>query len=100
MENYYEDKIKQKTEENPVVIKTDDKEIKNTNSQKRRGGLTSYFIVALCAALIGGMIGGYIFPTYLYGSIIPIPENSQEIVKQDGNITINTKDDINFAAAV
>ncbi len=101
MEKYYEDKVKQKSDESPVETKTDNTEIKNTQNPKRKKrGLTSYFIVALCAAIIGGMIGGYIFPTYLYGNVIPIPENSQEIVKQDGNITINTKDDINFAAAV
>ncbi len=101
MEKYYEDKVKQKNQESPVEIKTDDTEIKNTEPSKRKKrGLTSYFIVALCAAIIGGMIGGYIFPTYLYGNVIPMPENSQEIAEQNSNITINTSDNINFAAAV
>ncbi len=52
---------------------------------KRRKGLLSYFIVALIAALIGGLISSYIAPTYLYGNILPVPRfyengnNGQEI---------------------
>ncbi|MFO7887338.1 MAG: trypsin-like peptidase domain-containing protein [Eubacteriales bacterium] len=99
MEKYYKDRIKEKTEEKPVKTNTNEKEIKKSEGKKRRG-LTSYFIVALCAAIIGGMIGGYIFPSYLYGNIIPVPENLQQTVEQNESTTINTSDNINFAAAV
>ncbi len=101
MEKYYENKVKQKSEESPVETKANNTEIKNNEpKKKRKKGLTSYFVVALCAAIIGGMIGGYIFPTYLYGNVIPMPENSQQTIEQNEDITISTRDNINFAAAV
>lgn len=40
----------------------------------KKRGIFSYFIVALTAAIIGGLISAYIAPTYLYGKVIPIPE--------------------------
>jgi S1-C subfamily serine protease len=101
MERYYEDKIKKKTENKQEEKTYEEKsEISKINNKTKKRGLTSYFIVALCAALIGGMIGGYIFPTYFYGNIIPVPENNQQIISQGENITINTKDNINYVAAV
>ena len=97
MEKYYEDKIKEK----PVKIKKNEIEIKNTEDKKRKSkGFTSYIVLALCAAIIGGMIGGYIFPTYLYGNVIPLPEKFQQKIEQNESTTINTSDNINFAAAV
>src|SRR6056297_2607555 len=97
MEKYYEDKIKEK----PVKIKKNEIEIKNTEDKKRKSkGFTSYIVLALCAAIIGGMIGGYIFPTYLYGNVIPVPEKFQQKIEQNESTTINTSDNINFAAAV
>jgi len=97
MEKYYEDKIKEK----PVKIKKNEIETKNTENKKRKTkGFTSYLILALCAAIIGGMIGGYIFPTYLYGNVIPVPEKFQQTIEQNESTTINTSDNINFAAAV
>jgi len=101
MGKYYEDKINKKTEdkleEKNYEVKSETSQV---NKQTKKRGLTSYFIVALCAALIGGMIGGYIFPTYFYGNIIPMPENNQQIISQGENITINTRDNINYVAAV
>src|SRR6056297_1728854 len=97
MEKYYEDKIKEK----PVKIKKNEIEIKNTEDKKRKSkGFTSYIVLALCAAIIGGMVGGYIFPTYLYGNVIPLPEKFQQKIEQNESTTINTSDNINFAAAV
>ena len=97
MEKYYEDKIKEK----PVKIKKNEIEIKNTEDKKRKSkGFTSYIVLALCAAIIGGMVGGYIFPTYLYGNVIPVPEKFQQTIEQNESTTINTSDNINFAAAV
>jgi len=102
MEKYYEDKIKKPEKEIEKKEQKIFEEVNNEDKNKKikKRGLTSYFVVALCAAVIGGMIGGYIFPTYLYGNIIPIPENSQQIIRQDGEITINTDEDINYVAAV
>src|SRR6056297_1956345 len=101
MEKYYKDKIKTTNEEKPVEVKNENSKNSKTENQKvKKRGLISYFIVALCAAIIGGMIGGYIFPTYFYGNIIPIPGENQQAVSQGEDITINTNDNINFAAAV
>src|SRR6056297_979026 len=99
MEKYYKDRIEEKNEEKLAKINTNEKEMKNNKGEKRRG-LTSYFLVALCAAIIGGMIGGYLLPTYLYGNVIPVPENFQQTIEQNESTTINTSDNINFAAAV
>src|SRR6056297_972615 len=101
MEKYYKDKIKTTNEEKPVEVKNENSKNSKTENQKvKKRGLISYFIVALCAAIIGGMIGGYIFPTYFYGNIIPLPGENQQAVSQGEDITINTNDNINFAAAV
>lgn len=59
---------------------------------KKRGGF-SYFLVALIAALIGGIIAAYIVPNYLYGKIMPVPDiykKGQEEYNQ--NVTITPKD--------
>ncbi|HSH36693.1 serine protease HtrA [Schnuerera sp.] len=40
----------------------------------KKRGVFSYFIVALIAAVIGGIVSVYIAPTYLYGKVIPTPE--------------------------
>lgn len=100
MEKYYQDKIKNKDEEKQIEVKYEKEENNIKSEEPKKRSLKSYFIVALCAAVIGGMIGGYIFPTYLYGNIIPAPDNNQQIISQGENITINTSDNINFAAAV
>jgi len=101
MEKYYKDKIKTTNEEKPFEVKNENSKNSKTENQKvKKRGLISYFIVALCAAIIGGMIGGYIFPTYFYGNIIPLPGENQQAVSQGEDITINTNDNINFAAAV
>ncbi|WP_120168965.1 serine protease HtrA [Thermohalobacter berrensis] len=66
----------------------------------KRRGLFSYFLVALIAALIGGLISAYIAPTYLYGNIIPVPEIYQGNGGNNQQINITTKDDITAVTAV
>ncbi|MBS4538508.1 trypsin-like peptidase domain-containing protein [Clostridium sp. D2Q-11] len=66
--------------------------------EKPKRGFISYFIVALVAALIGGLISAYIAPQYLYGNIIPIPNNGGNVNPQ--NITINSQEDMNIVSAV
>ena len=59
------------------------------NRPPKRRGFLSYIIVALIAAMVGGISSAYIAPTYLYGKIIPMPEIylRDEIVAEN-NLTI------------
>lgn len=57
---------------------------------KKNRSLWSYFIVALVAAIIGGVISVYLAPNYLYGKILPVPDiydGNPSIVEKDVNIT-------------
>ena len=68
---------------------------------KKRGNFFSYFLVALIAAIIGGVIASYIAPTYLYGKVLPTPDiykNGVQNSKQE--ININTKNNISAVTAV
>lgn len=68
--------------------------------QKKRN-IFSYFIVALIAAIIGGIVSAYIAPTYLYGKLIPIPNvYNGEISKTGEKINITPKEDISAVEAV
>lgn len=71
------------------------------NKQPRKRGLFSYFIVALIAAIIGGIFGSYIAPTYLYGKILPVPELFiREGVNPINKINITPTEDISMVSAV
>lgn len=68
--------------------------------QKRRS-IFSYFIVALIAAIIGGVVSAYIAPTYLYGRLIPMPDMYKGEVSETGEkISITPKEDISAVEAV
>lgn len=57
---------------------------------KKNRSLLSYFIVALIAAIIGGVVSVYIAPTYLYGKLLPMPDAYKKEapnVQQGINIT-------------
>lgn len=57
---------------------------------KKNRSLWSYFIVALVAAIIGGVISVYLAPNYLYGKILPVPDiydGNPSIVEKNVNIT-------------
>lgn len=72
-----------------------------TPKRRKSGGMFSYFVVALIAALIGGFISAYIAPVYLYGNIIPFPKvYEQDITENGGEIKITPRDDINTVTAV
>ncbi|MBZ2175671.1 trypsin-like peptidase domain-containing protein [Schnuerera sp. xch1] len=68
----------------------------------KRKGIFSYFIVALIAAIVGGLVTAYIAPTYLYGKVIPLPDiyqqNKSPNIAQNINITPN--EDISVVEAV
>lgn len=73
------------------------------NRQAKKRGFSSYVLVALISAIIGGIVSSYIAPTYLYGKILPMPEIYQEridIHRPINEITINPTDDYNAVTAV
>ena len=67
---------------------------------RKRKGVFSYFIVALIAALIGGIISSYVAPAYLYGKYLPIPELYKKNITENAEIKIIPKDDITTVTAV
>lgn len=67
----------------------------------KRRGIFSYFLVAIIAGLIGGLVSVYVAPVYLYGKILPTPEIFIESQPYTANpITINPVDGTNVVAAV
>lgn len=52
----------------------DDYNYYSYNRPPKKNRAFSYILVALIAAIIGGIFGSYIAPTYLYGKLIPVPE--------------------------
>ncbi len=67
---------------------------------KRRSRF-SYFVVALIAAIVGGIISAYIAPVYLYGKVIPMPDIYKgKVSNVEQKINITTKDDISAVSAV
>ncbi|MBW4828316.1 MAG: trypsin-like peptidase domain-containing protein [Clostridiaceae bacterium] len=78
-----------------------DRPIVDRKPPRKRGNFFSYFLVALIAAIIGGVISSYIAPTYLYGKVLPTPniyKNGVQNSKQE--ININPKDNISAVTAV
>lgn len=71
------------------------------NRQPKKNRTFSYFIVALVAAIIGGIFGSYIAPTYLYGKFLPMPELYQgKGVSPINEITITPTENITSVTAV
>ncbi|WP_427340518.1 serine protease HtrA [Caloranaerobacter sp. DY30410] len=67
---------------------------------RKKKGVFSYFIVALIAALIGGIISSYVTPAYLYGKYLPVPELYKKNVAENVQIKITPKDNITTVTAV
>ena len=69
---------------------------------KKSRSLWSYFIVALIAAIIGGVISVYIAPNFLYGKLIPIPEIYRKDMPTavEQGVSIIPKEDISAVEAV
>ncbi len=68
---------------------------------RRKGSFLSYFIVALVAALIGGVLSPYVGNKFIYGKILPEPNIQAE--KNEGsssNVTITPKDEMSVGTAV
>lgn len=67
----------------------------------KRRNIFSYFVVALIASIIGGLVSVYIAPTYLYGKVIPIPDIYKgEINSKVEEINITPTNDITAVEAV
>lgn len=66
---------------------------------KRHAGL-SYLAMGLIGSLIGGFITVAIAPTYLYGKVLPYPQNSGSNTQLGQQIVIKTQDNITTATAV
>lgn len=67
----------------------------------KKRGLFSYFVVALIAATIGGLVSVYIAPNYLYGKLIPFPEiYTKEVTPNVSPVNILPADNISSVEAV
>lgn len=66
--------------------------------QPKRRGLFSYFVVALIAAIVGGLLTAYIAPNYLYGKLIPMPEIYEEDTSEPEGDKVNITPNQNIDA--
>lgn len=71
------------------------------NRPPKPRGFLSYIIVALIAAIVGGVISAYIAPTYLYGKVLPMPEIYNSSINSPNNeINITPLEDMTPVEAV
>ncbi len=68
----------------------------NRKPPRKKGGFFSYFLVALIAAIIGGLIGSYLGPSILSKSKSP----ESQIPKDPKQVNITPKDDVSNVTAV
>lgn len=74
--------------------------MRNSYYPKKRGGFFSYFMVAIIAAIIGGLISPYIAPN-LYGKILPMPKGyDTQPTKEPEQINITPEDSVSNVSAV
>lgn len=79
----------------------DDYNYYSYNRPPKKRGFFSYFLVALIAAIIGGIFSSYIAPNYLYGKVLPMPEIfERQEVGSINEININPTEDISVVSAV
>jgi S1-C subfamily serine protease len=98
----HENLLESKIEEPKPIRHFDYNEVRSHKKEtyKRPSGL-SYLAVGIIGAMIGGFIMAAIAPTYLFGKIIPYPENNKADSTQLGQqIVIKPSDDITVATAV
>lgn len=74
--------------------------MRNNYYPERRGGFFSYLLVAIIAAIIGGLISPYLAPN-LYGKILPMPKiYENQPTKKSEQINITPEDSISNVSAV
>ncbi len=79
----------------------DDYNYQSYNRPPKKRSSISYIIVALIAAVIGGLITSYIAPTYLYGKYLPMPAiYANQSSGPAHQIQISTTEDISTVTAV
>ncbi len=96
IENVVEERSVEQPIINPVVQETSNPK---RETYKRPSGL-SYLAMGLIGALIGGFIMAAIAPTFLYGKVIPYPENNGGNTQLGQQIVIKTQDNVTTATAV
>lgn len=87
-------------ERTDIAVYTEDTTEHKTLPKKRR--FFPYFIVALVAAIIGGLMSSYIAPNYLYGKLLPTPSiynTEKSYDAQKTNIVVNNDTSIESAVA-
>lgn len=96
-ENLLENKV-----EEPKPINNDEHyETKDQKKEtyKRHSGL-SYLAIGIVGAMIGGFIMAAIAPAYLFGKVIPYPENKVDTTQLAQQLVIKPSEDITIATAV
>jgi serine protease Do len=66
---------------------------------RRHLGL-SYLAIGIIGAMIGGFIMAAVAPTYLFGKVIPYPQNKVDTTQLGQQVVINPSNDITVASAV
>lgn len=88
IEDIYEPVNDDNVTENNIDIEVPHKDNeRHERKRPKKKMLLSYFIVALVASMIGGLISSYIAPNYLFGEKAPI---SNETTTQESNTTQKT----------
>jgi serine protease Do len=96
-ENLLENKI----EESKPINNYEQYEPKShRNENYRRHSGLSYLAIGIIGAMIGGFIMAAIAPTYLFGKVIPYPQNKVDTTQLGQQVVINPSNDITVASAV
>jgi serine protease Do len=96
-ENLLENKI----EESKPINNYEQYEPKShRNENYRRHSGLSYLAIGIIGAMIGGFIMAAIAPTYLFGKVIPYPQNKVDTTQLGQQVVIKPSNDITVASAV
>ena len=96
-ENIQENEI----EEPKLISSIPHYEVKSSKKEtyRRPSGL-SYLAIGIIGAMIGGFIMAAIAPSYLFGKVIPYPENKADTTPLAQQVVIKPSEDITIATAV
>ena len=96
-ENIQENEI----EEPKLISSIPHYEVKSYKKEtyRRPSGL-SYLAIGIIGAMIGGFIMAAIAPSYLFGKVIPYPENKADTTPLAQQVVIKPSEDITIATAV
>ena len=101
-EKEQQDKLLVNKVEEPVLLNNEEHfETKGhkKDTYRRHSGL-SYLAIGIIGAMIGGFIMAAIAPTYLFGKLIPYPENKVGTTPIAQQVIIKPSEDITVATAV